>query len=190
MKPLETFTLACAFACLALGCEKTEDRSAATVVRDTTAAAPVTAVQPPTDREIAHILQTSNAVILRQASLAKSRLQRGAGRALADSLIADHTAYNLRAQRTFLAINTVPEDNEHSEMLATRGAEARRRLEGNAEADFERSYIADVVTVHQQLIDLVDQILIANARDPFLKELLQEYRVMIERHLASARSVE
>ena len=189
MKPL-TFTLGCAFVCLVLGCEKSDDRSAATVVPDTTAAAATTAEQSPTDREIAHILQTSNAVILRQASLAKSRLQSGAGRTLADSLIAAHTAYNLRAQRTFLAINTVPEDNDHSERLVTRGAEARQRLEGSSEADFERAYVGDVVTVHQDLIDLVDQILLANARDPFLKELLQEYRVMIERHLDSVRSVE
>ena len=189
MKPLGKFTFACAITCLALGCEKTGDRNAATVVRDTTVAA-ATAEEPPTDREIAHILQTSNAVVLRQASLAKTRLQRGAGRALADSLIADHTAYNLRAQRTFLAINTVPKEHEHSELMVTRAAEARRRLEGSSDADFERAYVADVATVHEELIDLLDRVLIAHARDPFLRELLQEYRVMIERHRDSARDVE
>src|SRR5687768_10060369 len=140
MNPFGRFTFACALTCMALGCEKTGDRNAATVVADTTVAA-ATADTPPTDREIAHILQTSNAVILRQASLAKTRLQRGAGRALADSLIADHTAYNLRAQRTFLAINTVPEEHAHSELMVLRTAETRRLLEGSSDADFERAYI-------------------------------------------------
>jgi putative membrane protein len=186
MNPLGRFTFACALTCIALGCERTGDRDAATVVGDTTVAAEA-ADTPPTDREIAHILQTSNAVILRQSSLAKTRLQHGAGRALADSLIADHTAYNLRAQRTFLAINTVPEEHAHSELMVSRAAETRALLEGSSDADFERAYIADVLTVHQELIDLVDRVLVANARDPFLRELLQEYRAMIERHLDSAR---
>jgi putative membrane protein len=188
MKPFETFAFGCALACIGLGCEKTGERSAATVVADTAVAAPATE-QAPTDREIAHVLQTSNAVILREASLAKSRLGSGPGRALADSLIASHTAYNLRAQRTFLAINTVPLDNAHSDSLVTRGAEARRRLESASAADFERAYIADVADVHQRLIQLVDRVLMANTHDPFLKELLQEYRVMIERHLASVRGM-
>jgi predicted outer membrane protein len=57
-------------------------------------------------------------------------------------------------------------------------------------ADFERAYAEKQVIVHQRLLDLLDKDLLANARDPFLKELLQEYRVMIEEHLDAARSLQ
>lgn len=187
MKPVKLFALMILPAVLTAGCEDTKNGSQAAADQDTAVARAPIAEEAPTDREIAHILQTSNAVILRHASLAKSRLQSGAVRAFADTILANHTAYNLRAQRTFLAINTVPLDNEHSELMVAGAADSRAALEAKAGADFERAYVDTEVTLHQQVIDLLDDVLLVHARDPILQELLQEYRLMMGSHLDSFR---
>ena len=182
MKSFETFALI-AVLLVAAGCDKSKERSAATVATDTAVARDTTEQAHPTDREMAHILQTSNAVILRLASLAKARIETGPVRAFADTLIANHTAFNLRAQRTFLAINTVPLDSDESKSLVAHGDSARGDLEGRAGTVFERRFVELQHTIHQRLVERSDSVFLVNARDPFLKELLQEYRGMVRNHL-------
>lgn len=187
MKPVKLFALMLLPVVSIAGCQEAKNGSQATADADTAVARAPIAEEPPTDREIAHILQTSNAVILRQASLAKSKLQSGPVRELADTIIADHTAYNLRAQRTFLAINTVPLDNEHSKLMVSGSEDSRAMLEPKSGADFEQAYVDVEVTMHQQVVDLLDDVLLVHASNPFLQELLQEYRLLMASHLDAVR---
>ena len=174
----------------AAGCEKSAERNAATVATDTTVARDTTEQPHPTDREMAHILQTSNAVILRLASVAKARIEAGAVRAFADSLIANHSAYSLRSQRTFLAINTVPLDNDESKLMVWQADSARRELEARSGTAFERGFVEIQQAMHQRVVERSDSVFLVNARDPFLKELLQEYRAMVRTHLDVLEALE
>ena len=143
---------------------------------------------PLTDRENSHVLQTSNAVILRTASRARSGLS-GEALAFADTLIAHHSAYNLQAMRTFLAINMVPLDNEFSERLSAAADSARSSIESQAGPALERAFIDSEIMLHTRMAELIDTTLLPHAQDPRLKELLQRYREMLKNHLELARAI-
>lgn len=188
MKPRNVLRPVFPILLMALACEQNADRPATPPRADSTVAAEA-ADTGPTDREIAHALQTSNAVILRTASLARGRLSSGPARAYADTLIAHHTAYNLRVMRTFLAINMVPKESSLSDEMTAHSDSARTLLESMHGAAFERGVLESEIAFHERMAALLDQELIAAARDPRLQELLKTYRPMLAEHVALARAI-
>lgn len=188
MKPKNALRPLLLMALMAVGCEKTADRPATPPQPDSAVIAD-SADTGPTDREIAHALQTSNAVILRTASLAKSRLSTGSVRAFADTIIAHHSTYNLRVMRTFLAINMVPKESALSDDINEHSDAGRTALETKSAAEFERGVVELEIAFHERMAALLDDALIETARDPRLQELLKTYRPMMTEHIALARSI-
>lgn len=188
MKPKNALRPLLPLLLMAIGCEKTADRPATPPTPDSAVVAD-SADAGPTDREIAHALQTSNAVILRTASLAKGRLPAGPVRTFADTIIAHHSAYNLRVMRTFLAINMVPKESALSDDIIAHSNTARTALEAKRGAEFERGVVELEIAFHERMAALLDDALIETARDPRLQELLKTYRPMMTDHIALARSI-
>ena len=67
------------------------------------------------------------------------------------------------------------------------GLAAGRLLHG---ADFDRAYIAHEITMHQNVLNTLDQTLIPNAQNAELKALLQKVRPLIESHLQMAQQIQ
>jgi putative membrane protein len=191
--------LAARFATLALlatpllalaACEQRTTPEAGTAPDSSPAQAPIRE-EPPADPEMAHMLQTAHAIELRRASLAREKAASPQVRALADSIIKDHTAMNGRAMGWLHALNLVPVDNEHSRLMNAGADDAYAALQGMSGATFDRAYVDHVVTFHQQVLDLLDEVMLPNAGgERFRNELLAQTRPLISAHLQQARDLQ
>jgi putative membrane protein len=178
-----------AIAVIAAGCEKI-DRSgqpqSAVPVDDSTAAAAAAA----TDPEIAYLLQTSGAIVMRRATLAKGRAESAAVRAFADSESTAHGEFDAQTIRLLHATGTIPVNGELSKALNAAANETYRELNQRNGAAFDSAYVASEVAFHESLLALMDTALLPVVRSPDLRAELERARPMLNTHLARARGLE
>jgi putative membrane protein len=170
----------------AAACEKI-DRSgqpaSVVPVEDTTAVA-----APATDPEIAHLLQTSGAIIMRRATLAKGRAESAAVRAFADSVVTAHSLFDAQTIRLLHGTGTIPVNNDRSKALNATANEVYRELNQKSGAAFDSAYIASEAAFHESWLALMDSALLTVVRSPDLRAELERARPMLTAHLESARA--
>jgi putative membrane protein len=85
-----------------------------------------------------------------------------------------------------------PEDNPTAQSLKAGGADNVKKLTGLSGAAFDKAYIDNEVTYHQQVLDALDKTLIPNAKNAELKALLEKVRpafVALERDAKARKTV-
>jgi putative membrane protein len=144
----------------------------------------------PTDPQIAAIVVTANQVDIDTGKLAQSKSQNKEIKAFARQMVTDHSGVNKSATALVTRLKVTPEDNATSASLKS-GGEANiqhlKTLKGNA---FDRAYIDNEVTYHQNVLDAIDQTLIPSAHNAELKALLVKVRPAFEAHLAHAKQIQ
>jgi putative membrane protein len=169
------------------GCEKIDrsDQPEGAVPVET-ASAPA----PPTDPEIAHLLQTSSAIVMRRASLAKGRAESTAVRAFADSLVNAHSLFDAQTIRLLHAVAMIPVNGERSQALNAGANDVYRELNRMTGAAFDVAYVDQELAFHESLLAQLDTALLPVVRSPDLRAELERARPMLAAHLASARGLE
>jgi putative membrane protein len=139
------------------------------------------------NRQIAHVAVTANAIDVEAGTLALERAQNEEVKAFAQTMIRDHTAVNEQAAALASRLGITPQDNDVSRSLRDDADEARAKIDDLRGTSFDRSYIAREVAYHQAVLNALDGVLIPQARNAELKALLQGVRPAIVAHLAHAR---
>jgi len=150
-------------------------------------AAPDTAV---TDAGIAAILVAANTVDVRNGELAQTTSANDAVKTFAAQVITDHTSVNAKIGELTTRFGLTPKDNATSRRITADGSAARAKLEAAKGAAFDQAYIATEIEQHQQVLDLVDNVLIPRASNADLVALLHAVRPTLAQHLDHARSVQ
>jgi len=142
---------------------------------------------PPDDAEIAHIPVTANQVDIDAGELAKSKTSNKDVKEFAQRMVIDHTASNRSATDLAKELSLTPKDNATSQSLAKGGDDNRAAPSKLAGAAFDRAYVDHEVAYHQQVLDAIDKVLLPNAKNPELKELIEKVRPVIVPHLQHAK---
>jgi putative membrane protein len=142
------------------------------------------------DAQIASIVLTANQVDVDAGRLAADRASTDAAKTFARLMVSDHTAVNTSASELAERLHLTPEDNETSRTLKADGARRLAALKALSGAAFDRAYIVQEVTYHQQVLDALDTLLIPNARHSDLKALLVKVRPAFVAHLDHARQLQ
>lgn len=185
--------------------------AAACSSKDTTAAPPVATPTPPvaaptppapepapappahagpSDPQIAAIVVAANQVDIDAGQLAARAATRPDVRELAALMVTDHTAVNQAAAALVAKLGVTPEASDASRGLIAAGETARAKLAALTGAAFDRAYVDNEVTYHQQVIDVVDATLVPSASNAELKALLVGVRPALAAHLEHARHVQ
>ena len=193
---------ACLLAASLTACSGSDDDAQAGDAAETSAApaAPAPAAPAPapasgaagtvTDPQIADIVVAANEVDIRAGEMARTRATDPRVKEFAERMITDHTGVNKAAGELVGRLGVTPERTPTSDGLRQGGEQARSALEGQSGAAFDRAYIANEVTYHQQVLDAIDQTLIPNAQNAELKALLEQTRPAVEAHLQHARELQ
>jgi putative membrane protein len=80
-----------------------------------------------------------------------------------------------------------PEANATSKSLKTSGDETLKRLKALEGVKFDKAYIDNEVTYHQEVLDVIDKTLIPNSKNEELKALLVKVRPAFVAHLDHAK---
>lgn len=142
------------------------------------------------DPQIAAIVVTANQVDIDAGKVAAAKSVNAEVKKFAQTMVTDHTAVNKSAVDLVTKLKVAPEENATSQALKAGGDKnlaALRGLEGQA---FDRAYVANEVTYHQQVIDALDTVLIPNAQNSELKALLVKVRPAFIAHLEHSKHLQ
>jgi len=144
----------------------------------------------PTDPQIAAIVVTANQVDVDAGKLAESQSKNQEVKSFARQMVTDHTGVNKSATALVTRLNVTPEDNATSASLQSGGEANIEHLKTLKGAAFDRAYIDNEVTYHQNVLDAIDHTLIPSAKNAELKALLVKVRPAFEAHLAHAKQIQ
>jgi putative membrane protein len=154
-------------------------------------AAPPAATPPAiTDAQIAKIVVTANSADSAAGELAKSKGTNAEVKEFGQRMITDHGAVNKEATDLVTKLNVTPEDSDASRSMSSDAQSNMTALQGQTGAAFDKAYIDHEVTMHQQVLDALDQQLIPGAQNAELKALLEKVRPAIAAHLESAKAIQ
>ena len=146
--------------------------------------------QAPNDAQIAHIVVTANNVDIDAGKLAQKQAKGADVKAFAKQMVTDHSAVNKQAVALVTKLKVKPEDNATSKSLKSDGDANLKKLKGLKGDAFDKTYVDREVTYHQQVLDAIDNVLIPNAKNAELKELIVKVRPAIDGHLQHAKMIQ
>lgn len=144
----------------------------------------------PSDPQIAGIVVTANTIDINAGKLAKSRTKNKEVSKFAQLMITDHTAVNKQAGALAKKLGVKPENSPTSQSLKTGAAENMKNLKGLKGAAFDKAYVDHEVDYHQAVLDAIDKVLLPNAKNAELKDLITKVRPAIAAHLDHAKMVQ
>ena len=146
--------------------------------------------QAPNDAQIAHIVVTANQVDIDAGKLAEKQAKRAEVKAFGKQMVTDHTAVNKQAVALATKLKVTPEDNATSQSLKSGGDANIKKLKGLKGDAFDKAYVDQEVTYHEQVLGAIDNVLIPNAKNAELKSLIEKVRPAIQGHLDHAKHVQ
>ena len=144
----------------------------------------------PSDAQIAHIVVTANQVDIDAGKLAQSKGKSKDVKAFGKQMVIDHTGVNKQAVALVTKLKVKPEDNPTSQALKKGGEDNLKNLKALKGAAFDKAYIDHEVAYHEQVLDAIDKVLIPNAKNAELKDLIVKVRPAFVGHLEHAKKVQ
>ncbi len=146
--------------------------------------------QAPNDAQIAHIVVTANQVDIDAGKLAQKRAKSADVKAFAKQMVTDHSAVNKQAVALVTKLKVKPEDNATSQGLKSGGDANVKKLKGLKGDAFDKAYVDQEVTYHEAVLSAIDNVLIPNAKNAELKDLIVKVRPAIDGHLQHAKMIQ
>ncbi len=148
------------------------------------------AQEGPSDPQIAGIVVAANQIDIDAGKLAKSHTKNKQVSEFAQLMITDHTAVNKQASALVKKLGVKPEQSATSRSLKSDARKNVANLKTLKGAAFDSTYTDHEVAYHQQVLDAIDKVLIPNAKNAELKDLITKVRPAIAAHLDHAKMVQ
>jgi len=126
----------------------------------------------PNDAQIAHIAYTAGQIDIKAANLALEKSKDKQVRDFAENMVRDHTAVNEQALALVKKLNVTPEDNDTSKALVKQADAKRAELQRLSDAAFDKAYAENEVAYHKAVDSALETVLIPDASNQELKDLL------------------
>lgn len=142
------------------------------------------------DAQIASIVVTANQVDIDAGRLAEQMSAAAEIKAFGRRMVAEHEGVNKAAVALATKLKLTPQDNPTSQSLKAGGEKNIGHLKTLKGTAFDKAYIDNEITYHQQVLDALDKTLIPNAKNPELKTLLESSRPAFVAHLEHAKELQ
>ena len=148
------------------------------------------AAAAPNDAQIAQIVLTADSVDVDYGNLAVKKTKNAEVKAFAETMIRDHSAVNAKATALATKLGMTPEASDTSKSLKSDGDKEMAKLKAMRGAEFDKAYIDNEVAYHESVIGALDEVLLPNAKNAELKNLLESGRPIFVSHLNHAKEVQ
>ena len=151
-----------------------------------------TAQQNPklSDPEVAHAAVVANKNDIGFAEIAKEKSKNADILKFAETMTNDHNAVITQAVALVTKLGVTPLDNAVSKKLNADAENTKKMLRSKSSKDFDKAYIDNEVGYHKAVISAVEGLLIPEADNKELKDLLQNVVPALKTHLAHAEMVQ
>ena len=111
-------------------------------------------------------------------------------RDFAENMVRDHTAVNDQALALVKKLNVTPQDNETSKALVKQADAKQAELKKLEGAAFDKAYADNEVAYHKAVDNALETVLIPNASNAELKDLLETLQACDRRSAAGSGPVQ
>jgi len=142
------------------------------------------------DPEIASVAVTANQVDIDYAKIAEKKSTNADVKKFAETMARDHQSVIDQAVALVTKLGVTPKDNATSRSLKATEAKTTKILNSKSGSAFDKAYINNEVAYHKAVIGMVENVLIKNANNKELKDLLTSAVPLFKAHLAHAEMVQ
>jgi putative membrane protein len=156
------------------------------------AAAPGASLQPSaslSDAQIAAILHAANQIDIDNGKLAKDKTKSPQIKDFANRMVMDHESADKQAKALASDAKIKAKESDASKSLMKTADRTRDDLKKLKGAEFDRAYIDNEVTFHEQVIGTVEKELLPNAQNPRFKAFIEQLKPTLQSHLEHAKQV-
>ena len=143
----------------------------------------------PNDAQIAHIAYTAGEIDIKAAKLALQKSKNKEVRDFAENMVRDHAAVNDQALALVKKLNVTPQDNDTSKALLKQADAKQAELKKLEGAAFDKAYADNEVAYHKALDNALETVLIPDATNAELKDLLTTGLKIFQGHEQHAEHV-
>ena len=143
----------------------------------------------PNDAQIAHIAYTAGQIDIKAAELALQKSKNKEVRDFAENMVRDHKAVNDQALALVKKLHVTPQDNDTSKALVKQADAKEAELKQLSGAAFDKAYAENEVAYHKTVNGALETILIPDASNPELRDLLTTGLKIFQGHEQHAEQV-
>jgi putative membrane protein len=143
-----------------------------------------------TDPEIASVAVTANQIDINYAAIAKEKSKNADILKFAEMMANDHKSVIDQAVALVTKLKVTPKDNAVSQKLNADAEKTKKALRAKSGDAFNKAYIDNEVSYHKAVISTVEGVLIPQAQNTELKQLLQNVVPTLKAHLEHAEMVQ
>jgi putative membrane protein len=143
----------------------------------------------PNDAQIAHIAYTAGQIDIKAAELALQKSTNKDVRDFAENMVRDHKAVNDQALSLVKKLQVTPQDNDTSKALVKQADAKEAELKQLSGAAFDKAYADNEVAYHKTVNGALETVLIPDASNPELKDLLTTGLKIFQGHEQHAEHV-
>lgn len=143
-----------------------------------------------TDPEIASVAVTANQIDVDYAKIAENKSKDADVLRFAKTMKDDHNAVIAMAVKLVTKLGVTPQTNAVTKSLLDGAKTTTKSLKGKSGKAFNKAYIDNEVAYHEAVIGAVETVLIPQAQNAELKDLLVKVLPSLKAHLAHAKMVQ
>ena len=143
-----------------------------------------------TDPEIASVAVTANQIDIDYAKIAIKKSKNQQVIDFAKTMEKDHGAVIDEAVALVTKLGVTPKDNATSQSLNAQAAKTRRMLNSKSGKAFDKAYVDNEVAYHTAVIGAVENVLIPDATNKELHDLLVSAVPLFKAHLEHAKMLQ
>ena len=143
----------------------------------------------PNDAEIAHIAYTAGQIDIKAAELALQTSKNKEVRDFAENMVSDHKSVNDQALALVKKLHVTPQDNDTSKSLVKQADAKQAELKQLNGPAFDKAYADNEVAYHKTVDAALETVLIPNASNSELKDLLTTGLKIFQGHEMHAEQV-
>ncbi len=143
-----------------------------------------------TDPEIASVAVTANQIDISYAKIAISKSKNAQVIELAKTMEKDHQAVIDQAVALVTKLGVTPKDNATSKSLMAGADKTKSMLNSKSGKVFDKAYVDNEVAYHAAVISTLENVLIPEATNKELQNLLKSAVPLFKAHLEHAKMVQ
>lgn len=143
-----------------------------------------------TDAKIVEVMKVANEGEVDLAKMAKSRAEHKDVKDFAKKMIDEHKKSEKEAKDVAKKAKVKAEESTASKDLKNVAKTKEKDLKNFKGKEFDKAYIDQQISMHQQLLDDLNQKLIPAAQSPELKTYLEATKAHVQEHLSRAQEIQ
>lgn len=143
-----------------------------------------------TDAKIVQVMKTANEGETDLGKMAKSRAENKDVKEFAKKMVDEHKKSEKEAKNVAKKAKVKFEESTASKDLETLAKNKEKELKNFKGREFDKAYIDQQISMHQQLLDDLNLKLIPAAQSPELKTYLETTKAHVQEHLSRAQEIQ